>query len=88
MRRLITVAATAYFLTASIAAAPMTAGDRQRLLAHLDMTESWLVSELERPVARRSWRSGWRPDAWSITDVVEHLAIAEPQYLAAWCSTR
>ena len=26
---------------------PMTAGDRQRLIAHLEMTESWLVSELE-----------------------------------------
>ena len=29
------------------AAGPMSAGDRQRLVAHLEMTEAWLVSELE-----------------------------------------
>jgi hypothetical protein len=44
-------------LGAGLAAEPMTAGDRQRLIAHLEMTESWLVSE-----------------------VIEHLEIAEPQY--------
>ena len=79
MRRLITVAATAYFLTASIAAAPMTAGDRQRLLAHLDMTESWLVSELSGlSPAQLTYKTS--PDAWSVAEVAEHLAIAEPQY--------
>jgi hypothetical protein len=29
------------------AAGPMTAGERQRLVAHFEMTEAWLVSELE-----------------------------------------
>ena len=54
-------------------------GDRQRLLAHLEMTESWLVSELEGlSPAQLSFKMS--PDAWSISEVVEHLSIAEPQY--------
>ena len=61
------------------AAEGMTAADRQRLLAHLDMTESWLVSELNH---LSSAQLGFKmtPESWSITQVVEHLAIAEPQY--------
>src|SRR5574338_144117 len=57
----------------------MSDGDRQRLLAHLDMTESWLVSELEGlSPAQLSFKMS--PDTWSISEVVEHLSIAEPQY--------
>jgi hypothetical protein len=58
---------------------PMTKGDRQRLLAHLDMTEQWLASEIAGLTpAQLTFRM--TPDSWSITDVVEHLSIAEPQY--------
>lgn len=58
---------------------PMTPGDRQRLVAHLEMTEAWLASELEGlSAAQLAWRPS--PDAWSVKDVVEHLGIAEPQY--------
>ena len=58
---------------------PMSTGDRQRLVAHLDMTEAWVVSELEGlSEAQLAWRPS--PDAWSVKDVVEHLGIAEPQY--------
>lgn len=71
-------------LLASLAWTPssantMTPGDRQRLVAHLEMTESWLLSELEGLTPQQlAFRIG--PDTWNITDVVEHLAIAEPQY--------
>ena len=61
------------------AADGMTAGDRQRLLAHLDMTENWLVSEI-KGLSEAQLRFRMKPDSWSITDVVEHLSIAEPQY--------
>jgi hypothetical protein len=54
-------------------------GDRQRLLAHLDMTERWLVSEL-KGLSKTQLTFRMAPEAWSIMDVVEHLAIAEPQY--------
>jgi hypothetical protein len=61
------------------AAGPMTEGERQRLLSHLEMTEQWLVSELDGvSSAQLTFRA--TPDSWSIQDVVEHLAIAEPQY--------
>jgi hypothetical protein len=53
--------------------------DRQRLLAHLVMTEDWLVSELDG-LSAEQLKFHMTPEAWSILDVVEHLAIAEPQY--------
>ena len=64
---------------ATTAAGPMTEGERQRLLAHFELTESWLASELTGlSAAQLAFRMA--PDSWSIRDVVEHLAIAEPQY--------
>lgn len=63
----------------SLAAEGMSDGDRQRLLAHFEMTESWLVSEISG-LSPEQLRYRMTPDSWSIVDVVEHLAIAEPQY--------
>ena len=60
-------------------AGPMTEGERQRLLAHLEMTEQWLVSELDG-LSQAQLTFRMTPDSWSVQDVVEHLAIAEPQY--------
>lgn len=61
------------------AAGSMTAGERQRLLAHFEMTESWLATELAG-LSDRQLTFRMTPDSWSIMDVVEHLAVAEPQY--------
>jgi DinB superfamily len=73
------VRAVSVLLVAPLAGEPMKAGDRQRLLAHLEMTESWLMSELNGlSPAQLTYRM--TPESWSITDVTEHLAIAEPQY--------
>ena len=70
---------TALLVAAPLAADELTPGDRQRLVAHLDMTESWLVSEVSGlSTAQLAYRM--TPDSWSVLDVVEHLAIAEPQY--------
>jgi hypothetical protein len=63
----------------AVAATPLTAGDRQRVLAHLEMTEAWLVSELEG-LSDAQLTFKMTPESWSIRDVAEHLAIAEPQY--------
>jgi DinB family protein len=57
----------------------MKDGDRQRLLAHLDMTENWLVSELDG-LTTDQLNFHMSPESWNILEVVEHLAIAEPQY--------
>jgi hypothetical protein len=64
---------------AALSAEGITAGDRQRLLAHLQMTEAWLVSEL-KGLSEAQLRFRMKPESWTITDVVEHLSIAEPQY--------
>jgi hypothetical protein len=80
MRKLLTgLFLIAAVFTSVAAEEGMKAGDRQRLQAHLDMTESWLVSELDGLSAAQL---GFKmtPESWSITQVVEHLAIAEPQY--------
>jgi hypothetical protein len=64
---------------ATVSAAPLSNGDRQRLIAHLELTEGWLVSELAG-LSDAQLRYRMSPESWSISDVVEHLAIAEPQY--------
>jgi hypothetical protein len=65
--------------TVVLSAAPLTTGDRQRVLAHLDMTEAWLVSELDG-LSETQLTFKMTPESWSIKEVTEHLAIAEPQY--------
>jgi hypothetical protein len=64
---------------ASLGAEPLKPADRQRLLAHLEMTERWLVGELDG-LSSAQLTFKMTPESWSIMDVVEHLAIAEPQY--------
>jgi hypothetical protein len=79
MRRFVACVAFGVGLAAPLAGESMKAGDRQRLLAHLEMTEHWLVSELGGlSPAQLTFRM--TPESWSIADVTEHLAIAEPQY--------
>jgi DinB superfamily len=79
MRKLSAVLLFVLAAVLPLAGEPMTQGDRQRVVAHLEMTESWLVSEVENLTdAQMKFRP--TPESWSITEVVEHLAIAEPQY--------
>ena len=79
MRTTLATIVLSLVLSAAVSADGMTPGDRQRLLAHLEMTESWLVTEVQG-LSEGQLRFRMTPESWSITDVVEHLAIAEPQY--------
>ena len=57
----------------------LTALERQRLIAHLDTTGSWLVSEVAHLSPRQlHFRSS--PGTWTIMEVLEHLTIAGPIY--------
>ena len=68
-------------------AGPMTSGERQRLVAHLEMTEAWVDSEtLGLSDAQLKFRV--TPESWSVEEVVMHLAIAEPQYWQSFKRTR
>jgi hypothetical protein len=79
MRRSLTLLILLLLCATPASAGPMTAAERQRLVAHFEMTESWLLSELDGlSDAQVKFRPS--PESWSIMDVVEHLAIAEPQY--------
>jgi len=57
----------------------MTPGERQRLVAHFEMTNAWLESEVAG-LSKAQLTFRMTPESWSVMEVVEHLAIAEPQY--------
>jgi hypothetical protein len=75
---LLVVAITAAIASAA-SAGPMTVGERQRLVAHLEMTEAWLGSEVNG-LSDAQLKFHMTPESWSVEEVVMHLAIAEPQY--------
>ena len=59
--------------------APMTQRDRENLISHLQMTESWLVDETSGlSPAQLNFRMA--PGKWTVAEVVEHLVIADPTY--------
>ena len=59
--------------------ASMTKGERERLIAHLQMTEAWLADETSH-LSREQLEYHPSPEQWSVIDVVEHLNLAEPVY--------
>jgi DinB superfamily len=79
MKTFLLTSAMAFAVSAPLLAGPMTAGDRQRLVAHLDMTEAWLDSEVNG-LSDAQLKFKMAPSSWSVEEVVMHLAIAEPQY--------
>jgi hypothetical protein len=77
-----TMGISAVFLVMDLAlprAAPLSSAERQRLLAHLDMTERWLVDEVSNlSSAQLAFRPA--PESWTILEVVEHLIVVGPIY--------
>jgi len=67
------------FAATPLMAGPMTVGERQRLIAHLEMTEAWVDSET-LGLSDAQLKFKMTPDSWSVEEVMMHLAIAEPQY--------
>jgi hypothetical protein len=76
----IVIAATLMFAFDGCAqTASLTPLERQRLVAHLEMTGSWLADEVSGlSLAQLQFRPA--PEAWSILEVVEHLTVAGPIY--------
>jgi DinB superfamily len=79
MKATILAIALTLVCASTASAGPMTVGDRQRLVAHLDMTEAWLDSEVNG-LSDAQVHFKMTPESWSVEEVVMHLAIAEPQY--------
>jgi hypothetical protein len=60
-------------------AAPITERERQRLIAQLEMTGSWLTDEASGlSPAQLSFRRA--PEAWTILEVIDHLLVVGPIY--------
>jgi hypothetical protein len=75
----IAIAVLVLVMTDSLRAGPLTGLERQRLIAHLEMTERWLDDEVSRlSPAQLAFRPA--PDAWSIMQVVDHLVVVGPIY--------
>ena len=70
-------------ITSFASAGPMTLGERQRLVAHFEMTDAWLESEVSG-LSDKQLKYKMTPESWSVEEVVMHLAIAEPQYWASF----
>jgi hypothetical protein len=63
----------------TVTSAPLKKFERQRLVAHLELTQSWLQDEVAGlTAAQLQFRPS--PGAWSVVEVVEHLRLAEPIY--------
>ena len=60
-------------------APPMTELERQRLVAHLEMTSGWLADEVSG-LSPAQLRFRPAPGTWSIMEVIDHLLVAEPIY--------
>lgn len=73
---------SALLLSATVslsAAAEITPLERQRLVAHLEMTASWLIDEVSGlSQAQLDFRRA--PGTWSILEVVEHLVVVGRVY--------
>ena len=57
----------------------MTQAEREHLVAHLEMTQAWLMDEVS---ALSPTQLNFRPapDRWTVAEVVQHLVVAEPNY--------
>ena len=88
MRKWVLVAA---FLVAAgampAAMPPITDLERQRLVAHMQMTASWLEDEVSGLSAAQA---SFRPSAasWTILEVLDHLVVVGPIYWNALQSAR
>jgi hypothetical protein len=77
--RIAAAALIALIAFAPPASAQMTPLERQRLLAHFDMTTSWLIDEVSNlSQAQLEFRRA--PGTWTVMEVVEHLVMVGQIY--------
>ena len=76
---LLLVAAMSAGAIVSVRSAELSPLERSRLLAHLEMTGSWLIDEVSDLSQEQL---DFRPssDAWSVMEVLEHLVVVGPIY--------
>ena len=65
--------------TGSLSPSEITALERQRLVAHLEMTSSWLLDEVSN-LSRAQLEFRRAPGTWTILDVLDHLVVVGQIY--------
>ena len=79
MRKAIAIVILLGQVSVAMSAAPLSERDRQRLIAHLDMTASWLADEVSGlSPGQLAFRRA--PKAWTILEVIDHLLVVAPIY--------
>lgn len=77
--RMSSVVLVVVMLQAASAGAQITDLERQRLIAHLQMTASWLQDEVSAlSTAQANFRPS--PNAWTILEVLDHLVVTGAIY--------
>ena len=81
------MAASLALTAAAASAEPLTPLERQRLVAHMEMTARWLEDEVS---GLSQQQLAYRPSstAWSILEVVDHLVVVGPIYWKALQNAR
>jgi hypothetical protein len=80
MRTVIATVMLVWHLSAGVSMAlPLTQMERQRLIAHLEMTAGWLFDEVSS-LSRAQLAFRRAPDAWTILEVIDHLVVVGPIY--------
>jgi uncharacterized damage-inducible protein DinB len=79
MRQQIVVSALVFSATVAADGAQLAEVDRQRLVAHLEMTASWLIDEVSSlSPTQLDFRRA--PGSWSIMEVIDHLVVVGQIY--------
>jgi hypothetical protein len=79
MKTFISVAVIVSVSLWPMSGAPMTKMEREHVIVHMQMTESWLIDEVSNlSPAQLNYRTA--PGRWTIVEVLEHLDISEPIY--------
>jgi hypothetical protein len=81
MRTIAVAVATMWMCGGLRATAELGDLERRRLLAHMEMTASWLADEISG-LSAAQFRFRPAPAQWSVADVVEHLVVVAPIYSA------
>ena len=79
MRKSTAVCTLLLCATISVSAAGLSEMDRERLIAHMNMTSSWFIDEISG-LSQPQLDFHRAPDTWSIMEVIEHVVLVGPIY--------
>jgi DinB family protein len=79
MRKSMSIVVVALAAAVAARAAEIPDSDRQHLVAHMEMTGSWLIDEVSG-LSTPQLEFHRAPGSWSILEVLDHLVVVGPIY--------